>query len=325
MVRGVERRSIFRADIDRLDFLQRLGKGLIKTGTSCFTWALMTNHLHLFILSGVQGLAALMHPLLTGYVGAFNRRYRRVGHLVQNRFKAILCEEDPYWLELVRYIPLNPVRAGLVKTPEALARYPWTGHAAILGKVIAPWQNVDEVLGRFGGQRAAARKAYETFVVDAWNQGERKDLEGGGLLRSLGGLEGVRLARSSGHRESFDSQVLGGGDFVEEILRKAERAEEQQEALSRAGLTLDSLQTFAAQAIGVNSAALVRHDRSKPAAEAKALFIYAATEILKKSSASIASLLGMSSSSISEARQRGWRLGEKYRFLETLNAAFLRK
>src|SRR5437879_4683748 len=87
MVRGVERRPIFRSEEDRQDFLGRLIQGLRTTGAHCYAWALMTNHLHLLVLSGARGLAALMHPVLTGYVGAFNRRYDRVGHLVQNRFK----------------------------------------------------------------------------------------------------------------------------------------------------------------------------------------------------------------------------------------------
>jgi len=150
IVRGVERRSILRADGDRTDFLQRLQEGIAKTCTLCLNWALMTNHLHLLLRAGMRGLSSLMQPLFTGYVGAFNRRYGRVGHLVQNRYKAILCEEDPYLQELLRYIPLNPVRARMVKTPAELAVYRWTGHAAIMGKASVPWQAVDEALTHFG-------------------------------------------------------------------------------------------------------------------------------------------------------------------------------
>ena len=321
IVRGVERRPIFRADVDRSDFLTRLSSGLANTGALCWTWALMTNHLHLLILSGARGLAALMHPLLTGYVGAFNRRYHRVGHLVQNRFKAILCEEDPYLLELLRYIPLNPVCAGMIKTPEELARYPWTGHGAILGRVTNAWQAVNEVLARFGTKAAAARQAYEAFVIDAWKQGKRNDLEGDGLFRSLGGLAGVMQARASGDRQAFDSQILGSGNFVEKILKTAEMTERQQRASVQNGLTLEKLQTLAAQATGIDPASILRHDRSRPVAEARALVVYGATDILGRRSAELGRLLGMSSGSISEARRRGHALATKYRFLETTGRA----
>jgi len=75
-----------------------------------------------------------MRRLMTGYAVTFNRRHRRAGHLFQNRYKSVICEEDPYLLELIRYIHLNPLRAGLVKDLKELDRYPWTGHSAILGR-----------------------------------------------------------------------------------------------------------------------------------------------------------------------------------------------
>src|SRR5581483_10224160 len=127
MVRGVARCPIFRSSLDREDFLTRFITGLTRTASLCYAWALMSNHLHLLLVAGPTGLADLMHPLLTGYVGAFNRRYKRVGHLVQNQFKAILCDKESYFLELVRYIHLNPVRAGIVQTIQDLGRCPWTG------------------------------------------------------------------------------------------------------------------------------------------------------------------------------------------------------
>lgn len=132
MARGIERRPIFRTAKDYGDFLKRLQTGLARSACRCFAWVLMPNHIHLLILSGYRGIVSLLHPLLTGYATAFNLRYRRSGHLFQNRYKSIICEEDPYFLELVRYIGLNPARAGLVKTPEELARYPWTSHMALM-------------------------------------------------------------------------------------------------------------------------------------------------------------------------------------------------
>jgi putative transposase len=95
---------------------------------------------------GIVPIATVMRRLLTGYVVSFNRRHRRFGHLFQNRYKSILCEEDPYLLELVRYIHLNPLRAGIVDAIKALNTYPCCGHSAIMGNVIHGFQNIDSVL-----------------------------------------------------------------------------------------------------------------------------------------------------------------------------------
>jgi REP-associated tyrosine transposase len=113
-VRGIERRKIFYDDNDRGNFLDRLGVILTDTKTPCFAWALIPNHLHLLLRTGTAPIATVMRRLLTGYAVSFNRRHRRHGQLFQNRYKSVLCQEDPYLLELVRYIHLNPLRAGLV-------------------------------------------------------------------------------------------------------------------------------------------------------------------------------------------------------------------
>jgi len=93
---------------------------------------------------------------MTGYAVTFNKRHKRSGHLFQNRYKSIVCEEDPYLLELIRYIHLNPLRAGLVKDLKELDKYPWTGHSAILGKrenPLVPKQQANDF--PFAGRRTA--------------------------------------------------------------------------------------------------------------------------------------------------------------------------
>ena len=107
MVRGIERKKIFRDNKDRDSFLTRLGKILSETSTPCYAWALIPNHAHLLMRTGSAPLSHVMRRLLTGYAVRFNHRYRRHGKLFQNRYKSILCQEDPYLLELVRYIRLK--------------------------------------------------------------------------------------------------------------------------------------------------------------------------------------------------------------------------
>jgi len=151
MARGIERRKIFWDDKDRSSFLERLAMIFEETQTQCYAWALIPNHFHLLLRTslsasadasrcraGPTSLSTVMRRLMTGYAVTFNIRHRRSGHLFQNRYKSVVCEEDPYLLELIRYIHLNPLRAGLVEDLNALDKYPWTGHSTILGRCKNP-------------------------------------------------------------------------------------------------------------------------------------------------------------------------------------------
>ena len=114
IARGINKADIFSDNIDYRNFLSRLGIILNATKTACYAWALMPNHFHLLLRTGNTPVSTIMRRLLTGYAVNYNRRHNRFGHLFQNRYKSILCQEEPYLLELVRYIHLNPLRAGLI-------------------------------------------------------------------------------------------------------------------------------------------------------------------------------------------------------------------
>jgi len=133
MARGIERRKLFLDDKDRESFLDRLAVILEEIQTQCYAWALIPNHFHLLLRTGPTPLSKVMRRLMTGYAVTFNKRHKRSGHLFQNRYKSIICEEDPYLLELIRYVHLNPLRAELVQDLNELDNYPWAGHIAILG------------------------------------------------------------------------------------------------------------------------------------------------------------------------------------------------
>jgi putative transposase len=117
IVRGIERRDIFIDDMDRCRFLARFSTLLVKTETRCFAWALMSNHFHLILKPMSATLSYFMRRLLTGYAVVFNKKYARSGHLFQNRYKSIVCEETPYLLELVRHIHLKPLRINRDTSP----------------------------------------------------------------------------------------------------------------------------------------------------------------------------------------------------------------
>jgi REP element-mobilizing transposase RayT len=224
MIRGIERSTIFEDDQDRNDFISRAGILAQETGTRILAWALMSNHVHLLLFSGPPGISKFMRRLLTGYALRYNRRHRRNGHLFQNRYKSIVCEEGTYLLELVRYIHLNPMRAFQVKSMEELDRYPWSGHRVIMGKEKNNWQEREYVLQQFHEKEGKAIRAYRKFMEEGKQQGRRLDLVGGGLIRSLGGWSQVLSLRDSKKDLKHDARILGGGDFVQDILRDADRS-----------------------------------------------------------------------------------------------------
>jgi len=223
IVRGIERRRIVDDELDRRKFVARVGELALTTGTRVYAWALLTNHAHLLLASGSQGLPSFMRRLLTGYAVYYNLRHRRHGHLFQNRYKSIVCDAESYLTELVRYIHLNPLRVNLVKDLSELERYPYCGHGVITGKVVHEWQDRDYILSYFGGRERAAVKAYREFVREGISLGRRPELVGGGLVRSLGGWSEVLSLRRQGKRELSDDRVLGSGAFVEQVLKETAR------------------------------------------------------------------------------------------------------
>ncbi len=164
-----------------------------------------------------------MRRLLSSYAIYYNKAHQRHGHLFQNRYKSIVCDEDAYFMELVRYIHLNPLRAKLVASLAHLDKYPWCGHSSIMGVRTKEWQDIDYVLRWFG-----SREAYRDFVQEGIAQGRRPELVGGGLIRSQGGWSEVKTMRQAGAVENSDERVLGNGDFVDRVLADAEEKVKRQ-------------------------------------------------------------------------------------------------
>lgn len=191
--------------------MERLGRCVEKTGMIIYAWALIPNHFHILIRSGPKGLSHFMRRLLTGYAVSFNKRHKRAGHLFQNRYTSIVCEEDSYFMELVRYIHLNPVRAHVIHTLEELDSYPWSGHRTVMSEENLSWQDTAYVLQWFGN----SKEPYRAFLRRGLD-GPEPDLEGGGLIRSSGGRVIPAQRRNP---VLADQRVLGSGGIVEHLLR----------------------------------------------------------------------------------------------------------
>lgn len=300
MVRGIERKKIFNEDKDYQDFLGRISKALEGSGAVIYAWVLMSNHIHLLIKIGKQALSKIMRRILTGYALAYNRKYRRAGYLYQGRYKSIICEEELYLLELVRYIHLNPLRAGIVKTLDGLDRYKWCGHRIIMGRGKFDCQDTEEILSRFGYTIGEARRKYREFVREGIKQGKRNDLTGGGLIRSLGGIGRAIISKLGKEKQMYDQRILGGGNFVEGILKKTETKEEK---IPR--INIDEVIKKICRIYNIKTAKLLNRKNQKGLYKIKSIVVNIGIDRLGISGSSLARKFGLTRSSISRLNKLG--------------------
>ena len=296
IVRGIERRDIFNDDHDRQLFVARLASLLSETGVRCYAWALLSNHFHLLVMPTATPLSLFMRRLLTGYAVSFNRRNKRSGHLFQNRYKSIVCEEEPYLLELVRYIHLNPLRAGMVASLEELDIYPWTGHAVLLGHRQLDGQETGGVLERFGKGISTARRNYRQFVADGIKSGHRDDLVGGGLKRSQG-------ERQNHQYESFDERVLGGGDFVDSLKENFMLRDKMKSAV-----TLTELLAIVSAALSLDPDLIRKPSKSRAPATARGIMCHLARHELSYAGSEVGKFLHLGPTGVCLASRRGERI-----------------
>jgi len=314
IIRGIERRKIFRSDYDRSNFLGRLAELITETNPRCFAWAFLDNHAHFLLRTGMAPVSVFMNRLLTGYAGWFNKKYRRHGQLFQNRYKSLLCQEDPYLKELVRYIHLNPLRARLVADIGELDRYPWCGHSVLMNKSVQPWQNIDDVLRLFSDKIREARKRYRDFVEKGIALGRRAELVGGGLLRSSGGWTGLRNFRKAGIRVKGDERILGDSDFVENVLKTAGEALEEKYDLKARGYDFDRAVSRVAEVLGLPPDRVTAFGKSPQTVEARALLCFWAQRKLGMSTIEIGRRLKISQPAASRLSKRGERIEKENRF-----------
>ncbi|MGH7803236.1 MAG: transposase, partial [Candidatus Binatia bacterium] len=299
------------------DLLRRIAQLVRERAFAVFAWALMPNHFHLLVRTDELPLAQAMRSLLTGFAGVCKRRHDRVGHLLQNRYKSIACEADAYFLELVRYVHLNPLRSGLVRGIDELEDYPYTGHSAILSAVRRDWQSTAEVLASFGRTTGWARAAYRKFVAEGALRGARTDFDGGGLVRSAGGWAAVEVLRRG--REEFvaDERILGGSRFVQRILGEVgENTARHRDAAPDLAL----LKQRVCSAGGIDSRAVSGPGRARAVSAARAGIAYLWVEHFGGSGLALALDLGLRPESVYKAAKRG--RNQRQRWLRLVEEQF---
>lgn len=247
-----------------------------------------------------------MQRLLTGYVVSFNRRHRRQGQLFQNRYKSIICQEDAYLMELVRYIHLNPLRAGLVGDLKGLTNYAFSGHRLLAGVGECTFQDDAYVFGLFAKRPAKARKAYLDYVRVGVGMGRRPELVGGGLIRSLGGWSEVKKMRQEGmDRIKGDERILGDSDFVQSVLSQANETFERRYEFKQLGYDMSRVADKVAEIFEINKDAFFQKGRQKKRSDARGLFCYWCAGVLGITQTKLAKELGMTVSGVGYAIRRG--------------------
>lgn len=287
MARGIERTRIFIDNADREKFLFYLEHLVTQTGASIPAWSLMDNHFHMLVLSGAQGLASFMRKLMTRYAVYFNKKHQRTGHLFQNRYKSVLCEQDPYFLELVRYIHLNPLRAGIIKEIAELDRYPWCGHSVIMGETARIWQDRMYVLRNFSDDVSKAVRLYRAFVDEGKEMGNRPEFTG-------------LSPRNKDKPAMRDERILGGDEFIIKILNETHQPYRR----SMEKIDESALIARVCSESGINEEQLLNGSRRKAATEARSRIIQ---ELVAKSGftlTKVARLVGISPSGVANVLKK---------------------
>jgi hypothetical protein len=234
-----------------------------------------------------------MRRLLTGYAVVFNLRHNRSGHLFQNRYKSIVCDHDPYLLELVRYTHLNPVRAGMIDDLETLAAFPWCGHHELLGRSSLPVIRIDEVLTLFSNQRKAAQKNYASFIAEGLRDRPMIKLSSGGKRTSKA------LDPSMAEDAVFDDRILGGGGFVEQVLSASSSVQRDHR------MPFTELVERVANYFQIAPATLSAPSKERNIVRAKAAICLVAVRELGIKGVDVAAALGYSSTAVTQAAKRG--------------------
>jgi putative transposase len=207
-------------------------------------------------------------------------------------------------MQLVAYIHLNPLRAGMVQDVSALRVFPFAGHSALMGKVSRPWQDTEHVLGLFGKALREARDHLERYVSKWSDKGRCSELTGGGLIRSSGGWRAVKEAFRDGIRLVSDERILGGSEFVEKTLKQAGEAYDRKMRLQWAGVDLSGLITTVCRHFGIEHKELLSGAKHHKVTQARAVIRHIATRDLSFSGSEVARRLQVDRSAVSRAVRR---------------------
>lgn len=272
ILRGNAGDPIFFDDRDRYRLYLILQYVVEKFRCRIHAFCLMSNHIHLVVQVDDVPLSRIMQNLSLRFTKWINYSRSRTGHLFQGRYKALLVDADAYLLELVRYVHLNPVRAGIVATAED---HPWSGHHGYLGKQLLPWLTTDLVLSMLAAEMAPARKAYASFVLDGMGDGRRGEF----------------------HSGTCEGRILGDDAFSDGILVRVQQKSERE-------FSLDEVIRAICAHFQITDAQLYASGKVRPMTEARAVAAAIVQGISHLRMTDLAKRLGRDVSALCKAAQR---------------------
>ena len=272
ILRGNGGQNIFFIEEDRNHIYLLLQEGISRFGHRIHAFCLMTNHIHMAIQVADIPLSKIIHNLSFRYTRWINDQQKRFGHLFQGRYRAILVDMDNYLLELIRYIHLNPVRAGIVPCPED---YSDSSHGVYIGKEILPWLTTDWALSQFAKQSSVAGKHYQSFINDGIEEKYRKEF----------------------HGSIIDSRFLGNDKFIENTLAKTKES-------ASSSPSLDKIIGVVCAKYDINKILLTEKTRNRRVSKCRAIICWLALEMRSATLTEISKIFGRDVSTMSIAVRR---------------------
>lgn len=256
----------------------------------------MSNHYHMVLRPLYGDLGRLMLRLNLKYARYFNTRYHRRGYLFQDRYKSIATQEYWYFRELIRYVHLNPFRSGIIKSIPGLAKYPWSGHRALIGVDSCSWQAVDEVLAHFGRKRKQAIELYLGFLNEC-----------SGTKGSQTPYEVMTEQAMNKNGDRLDDRILGEASFIRSAIKRVEYKTGEYARRVRTRPSFDKLAEEISKKTGVGVKELFIRGRSDNRSTARRRFCMEARNNYGYSLAQIGAYLNVTPGSVSRAIERGDR------------------
>lgn len=252
MSRCLDHCRLFSDDEDRAYFVSLLDIYLQRTNTRCYAWVLMRNHYHLLIRCSDHELWELMKPLNMRYAQYHQKKTHRRGALFMDRYKSIVTQDQNYVQELVRYVHLNPIRAGICANMEELKSYAWSGHGALIGKQHRRFQDTTAVLRRFGHNKKSARLEYCRYLDKGLKESATEDTLLSLVRKSNAGSEAGRKP---------DCWVIGDQEFVRSVVESSKARHLRVNHFAIEGVTLDCIAEKISDIFKVEKDMLLRRQR----------------------------------------------------------------
>jgi REP element-mobilizing transposase RayT len=306
MSRCLDHYSLFSDDADREYFLSLLETCLQRTNTRCYAWVLLSNHYHLVIRSSDHELWEIMKPLNMRYAHYHQKKTNRRGPLFMDRFKSIVTQDQNYVQELVRYVHLNPVRAGVCDNLGELENYSWSGHSVLMGKCNRKFQDTATVLGRFGADTESARLEYCRFLSSGLEASTDED-----ILLSL--VRKSNACSESGRKTSC--WVIGDHAFVRSALESSEAWRLRISRFEKEGGSLDCIAEKISSVFTIEKKMLHNRHRGGEASFARKAFSYVAARHYRAPVRLIAEYLGVSAGAVSAMINQGSKIVEERKII----------